>query len=261
VLLHSFVHCPGIGLHRERALWEQGYVDWDAFLDRHPPGGFRDRVVERLLPERAARELPRREAWRLLPEYAGRTLYLDIETDGSTAAVTCIGVSDGVTARAYVEGEDLHRFPEALDGVALLVTYAGTAFDLPILQRRFPDLDLRRFLHLDLRHAVHRLGLRGGLKAAEAACGIPRAAAIAGADGWTAVLLWRAFRAGHPRALDTLRHYCLADAVNLKPLAAIAYNRLTAGLPFEVLPVPEGLVPVIPHVPDGELVARLRARA
>src|SRR6185503_12009946 len=81
MLRHSFVHCPGIGLARERTLWERGYVDWDAFLDRHPAGGWRDRVAERLTPERAARELPRREAWRLLPECAGSTLYLDLETD------------------------------------------------------------------------------------------------------------------------------------------------------------------------------------
>ncbi|HEX5042252.1 MAG TPA: ribonuclease H-like domain-containing protein [Candidatus Polarisedimenticolaceae bacterium] len=261
MLRHSFVHCPGIGLARERTLWELGYVDWDAFLDRHPPGGWRDRVAERLSPERAARDLPRREAWRLVPECAGRTLYLDVETDGSSGALTCIGVSDGVAAWAYVEGVDLERFPEALENVALLVTYNGTGFDLPILQRRFPEIDLRAFLHLDLRVPLHRLGLRGGLKTAEAACGVERSPAIQGADGWTAVLLWRAHGAGHPRALDTLRHYCLADAVNLKPLAAIAYNRLTAALPFPVLPVPEGLTPVIPHLPDGELVARLRGRA
>ena len=260
VLSHTFVHCPGIGLHRERTLWAQGYVDWEAFVAGHPPGAWRDRVAERLVPERAVRDLPRREAWRLLPECAGRILYLDLETDGGNGAITCIGVSDGVTARAFVEGEDLHRFPETLEGVALLVTYGGAGFDLPILIRRFPDLDLRRFLHLDLRHALHRLGLGGGLKAAEAACGIRRAAAIHGADGWTAVQLWRAHCQGHPRALETLRHYCLADTVSLKPLAAIAYNRLTADLPFEVLPVPEGLVPVIPHAPDGDLVARLRAR-
>ena len=261
MLRHSFVHCPGIGLARERALWERGYVDWDAFLDRHPAGGWRDRVAERLMPERAARELPRRETWRLVPECAGSTLYLDLESDGASGAVTCIGVSDGVTARAYVDGMDLERFPEALEGKRLLVTYCGTGFDLPVLQRHFPDLDLRGFLHLDLRAPLHRLGLRGGLKAVEAACGIERSPAIRGADGWTAVLLWRAHRAGHPGALDTLRHYCLADAVNLQPLAAIAYNRLTAALPFPVLPVPEGLTPVIPHLPDGDLVARLRARA
>ena len=261
MLRHSFVHCPGIGPARERTLWESGYVDWDAFLARHPGGAWRDRVAERLVPERAARDLPRREAWRLVPECSGRTLYLDLETDGSSGAITCIGVSDGVTARAYVEGTDLEKFPEALEDTALLVTYNGTGFDLPILQRRFPDLDLRRYLHLDLRIPLHRLGLRGGLKAAEAACGVARAAALRGADGWTAVLLWRAHRAGHPRALDTLCHYCLADAVNLKPLAAIAYNRLTACLPFPVLPIPEGLTPVIPHFADGDLVARFRVRA
>src|SRR6185436_16313415 len=95
VLRHSFVHCPGIGRDRERTLWGLGYVDWEAFLERHPAGAWRDRVAERLVPERAARELPRSEAWRLLPECAGRTLYLDLETDGTGGAVTCIGVSDG----------------------------------------------------------------------------------------------------------------------------------------------------------------------
>lgn len=261
MLRHSFIHCPGVGAHRERMLWERGYVDWDAFLERHPPGGWRDRVAERLTPERAARELPRRETWRLLPEFLGRILYLDIETDGVSTAITCIGVSDGVAARTYVEGIDLERFPESLEGVELLVSYNGTGFDLPILRSRFREVDFSRFLHLDLRVALHRIGLRGGLKAVEAACGIVREPAIRGADGWTAVLLWRAHRAGHPGALPTLQHYCLADVVSLKPLAALAYNRLTSSLPFPVLPVPEGLQPLIPHAADGELMARLRARA
>jgi hypothetical protein len=258
LLRHTFVHCPGIGAHRERALWDRGYVDWDAFLDRHPPGPWRDRIAERLVPERAALDLPRRESWRLLPDFLGRVVYLDIETDGVSDAITCVGVSDGVSARAYVAGEDLDRFPESLGRAALIVTYNGTCFDLPILARAFPEVPFERLLHLDVRWALHRLGLRGGLKAAERAMGIGRSAAIAGADGWTAVLLWRAHRAGHPRALDTLLHYCLADVVGLKPLAAIAYNRLTEGLPFPVPPVAEGVTPAIPYRPDGDLVRGLR---
>jgi uncharacterized protein YprB with RNaseH-like and TPR domain len=257
VLERTFLHCPGIGPHRERELWKRGYVDWTSFLDRHPPGGWREVIAERLTRDRAVSDLPRREAWRLVPDYLHRALYLDIETDGATGAITCIGTSDGTSVRAFVAGHDLDRFPQALEQAELLVTYNGTHFDLPILQERFPAVDFDAFLHLDLRFPLHRMGCKGGLKGAERALGIERPASIRNADGWTAVLLWRAHRQGHPRALDTLRRYCLEDAVNLKPLATMAFNHLASELPLQIDRLPDVVVPGVPYFADGDLVRRL----
>ena len=257
MLRHTFVHVPGIGPKKERDLWSRGFVDWDEFARAHPAGPWRDLILERLDPDRAAADLPAREAWRLAAEYAGATLFIDIETtglalDGDT--VTCVGVSDGTTARAFVRGVDLDRFPDALGGVKLLVTYNGASFDLPVLARAFPRVDFSRFHHVDLRFPLRRLGLKGGLKGVERALGIARPDELQGVDGFFAVRLWQAHRAGREGALETLVSYCLEDVVNLEPLLAHVYRGLAAALPVEAPPLPGRLRPAIPYRADARLV-------
>ena len=53
------------------------------------------------------RFLPAREQWRVHPEFAGKTAYLDIETTGlgEEDVVTVIGLYDGATTRAFVRDE------------------------------------------------------------------------------------------------------------------------------------------------------------
>ena len=263
ILASTFIHVPGIGPYRERELWRRGYLTWDEFLDRHPPGAWRELIASRLDMETASRDLPRRESWRLFPAFAERTAYLDIETDGMGNGITCVGLSDGTHAEAYVAGDTpamgrrLEELPEALDRFDLLVTFNGTVFDVPILQSRFPAVEFARFHHVDLRVPLHRLGLRGGLKAVERAVGIVRPEAIREADGRTAIALWRAHRAGHPRALETLLAYCLEDVVNLKPLMVHAYNRMIEPLPLDVPRLPETSAPTVPWRGDPVLVRAL----
>jgi uncharacterized protein YprB with RNaseH-like and TPR domain len=255
------MHVPGVGEKRERDLWLRGFTDWDAFRLAHPAGAWRDLIVAHLDADRAARALPRREAWRLANEFPGRTLFLDIETTGLSFegdSVTCVGVSDGTSTRAFVRGRDLSSFPESLEGIELLVTYNGASFDIPILRNAFPAVDFDRFHHIDLRFPLRRLGVTGGLKGAERQLGIARSAPIVGVDGFMAVLLWRAHCAGTATALDTLIRYCLEDVVNLKPLLALAYNRLTTGLPIPVAPIHDDVRPPIDAVADPELVRELR---
>jgi uncharacterized protein len=263
MLRHTYLHVPGIGEKRERELWLRGFTDWDAFRREHPAGAWRELILTHLDDRRAARELPRREAWRLANEFPGRTLFLDIETTGLSFegdSVTCVGVSDGATTRAYVRGRDLASFPEALEGVELLVTYNGSSFDIPVLKSAFPSVEFDRFHHIDLRFPLHRLGVKGGLKGAEKQLGIARSGGIEGVDGFMAVLLWRAHRAGSATALDTLLRYCLEDVVNLKPLLALAYNRLTEGLPIPIVPIEDALRPPIEYEADPELVTDLLNR-
>ena len=164
MLRHTFLHVPGIGEKKERDLWSRGYTDWEEFERGHPAGAWRDLILERLDVERAAGDLPTREAWRLGGELSAHTLFLDIETTGLSIdadAITCIGVSDGSTVSAYVRGENLARFPEVLEGVKLIVTYNGASFDLPVLARAFPRIDFARFHHVDLRFPLRRIGLTG----------------------------------------------------------------------------------------------------
>lgn len=263
MLRHTYLHVPGVGEKRERDLWRRGFTDWERFRVDHPSGAWRELILEHLDASLAARRLPKREAWRLASEFPRRTLYLDIETTGLSFegdSVTCVGVSDGTTTRAFVRGRDLAAFPESLEGVELLVTYNGASFDLPILRSAFPRVDFDRFLHIDLRFPLRRLGVTGGLKGAEKQLGIGRSEAIEGVDGFMAVLLWRAHRAGSATALDTLLRYCLEDVVNLKPLLALTYNRLTADLPLAVAPIVESHRPPIAYDADPELVRGLRER-
>jgi hypothetical protein len=260
MLRHTFLHVPGVGEKRERELWSRGFTDWAAFRGGHPEGAWRELILDHLDEDKAARALPTREAWRLAGTFPGRTLFLDIETTGLSFegdSVTCVGVSDGERVDAFVRGDNLSRFPEALDGVELLVTYNGASFDLPVLRNAFPHVNFDRFRHIDLRFPLRRLGVTGGLKGAERILGIERPEELEGVDGFMAVLLWREHRAGNPAALGTLLRYCLEDVVNLKPLLAIAYNRLTASLPLEVAPIEATERPAIPYDADVELVRGL----
>ncbi len=263
MLRHTFLHVPGVGVKREIDLWQRGFTDWEAFRLRHPGGAWRDLILSHLDDDRAARGMPKRELWRLAGEFPGRTLFLDIETTGlsfTDDCVTCVGVSDGTTTRAFVKGRDLPSFPEVLEGIDLLVTYNGASFDLPVLRNAFPGVEFDRFHHIDLRGPLHRLGFKGGLKGAERQLGIARPEAIDGVDGFMAVLLWRAHQAGVATAADTLVRYCLEDVVNLKPLLATVYNRLTSGLPLAVAPISDEARPPIDFIADAELVDELRHR-
>jgi len=260
MLRHTFLHVPGIGEKRERDLWTRGFADWSAFREAYPPGPWRELILDRLDDEKAARALPAREAWRLARAFPSRTLYLDIETTGLSLdadAVTCIGTSDGHRVRAFIRGRDLDQFPDALEDISLLVTYNGSAFDLPVLRRAFPDVDFDRFHHIDLRYPLGRLGVRGGLKGAERQLGIARPEELNGVDGFTAVLLWQEHLAGHQAALDTLVRYCLEDVVNLVPLLALTFNRFTASMPLGIAPMPATVRPEIPYAANAALVGAL----
>jgi len=260
MLQRTFLHVPGIGRRRERTLWERGYTDWELFLRNHPPGPWKDLIASRLDERTVIRDLPARETWRMLSSFRGRTAYLDIETEGLVVGrdgITCIGLSDGRDVEVFVRGENLPAFPPALRRFDLLVTYNGSCFDLPVLKQAYPSLDWNRLLHVDLRYAARRVGLTGGLKAIERSLGLARSEEIEGADGYLAVLLWKAHREGRSGARDTLVHYCLSDTVHLKPLAAHVFNHLTRELPVAVPPMGDVEVPPIPYRADGSLVQEL----
>lgn len=238
----TFVHIQGIGYQTEKRLWSQGAKNWEAFLadpvafkiSRLPLASVIE-VVERS-PAALARgdyrffeqRLPSRDHWRTLDAFPGRVQYLDIETDGGSDfdSVTVIGLYDGTTLRQFVRGENLLQFEEALDETALLVTFYGGGFDLPVLRRAFPRMRFDQ-LHLDLCPALRRLGLRGGLKAIEKALGMERSQETTGLSGWDAVRLWREWRYGSREARDLLLSYNAEDVVNMAPLARLAYNQLS----------------------------------
>ncbi|HTE20870.1 MAG TPA: ribonuclease H-like domain-containing protein [Armatimonadota bacterium] len=241
MLEKTFIHVQGIGYQTERRLWQQGADCWSTFLS--DPTAFkvpRARLATLLdtvtrSPQALARgdyrffqqRLASRDHWRTLHAFPGRVAYLDIETNGGTDfdSVTVIGLYDGTTMRQFVRGENLLDFEDALDEVALLVTFYGGGFDIPVLRNAFPRVRFDR-LHLDLCPTLRRLGYGGGLKSVERQLGLNRSEETDGLNGWDAVRLWHEWRHGNEESLRTLLSYNAADVLNMVPLAEIAFRGL-----------------------------------
>lgn len=245
VLPRTFLFLPGIGPTREEGLWRRGVDSWDAYRALPRVSGIRPRIKERhdaVLdlaaaalaedPTFFARHLPSNEHWRAYGAFAKGAAYLDIETTGDrTNAVTVVGVRYKGESRAFVRGKDYT--PEAvsafIEDATCLVTFNGATFDVPVLENegvRFPHVP-----HMDLRPALARVGLTGGLKKIEETLGFARQDGVRGLSGWDAVKLWRKWESrGDAEALRTLVAYNVADFENLEPLARIAYARCETAL-------------------------------
>jgi uncharacterized protein len=248
VIRSTFRLAPGIGPHLEATLWERGVRRWEEF-PAAPDIALSPRIDDRVRAAigvaraaLAARDadalaamLPRNERWRLYAEFAADAAFLDVETDGE--ALTAIGVLDRGGPRIFLAGRDLEEFPGAARGWKVLVTFNGLSFDVPVLRATFRGWRPPR-AHVDLRHLWSRLGHAGGLKLLERETGIGRAVAVSGLGGRDAVRLWRAHLAGDRAALRTFAEYNLHDAVNLRTLMDLGYNRIVERLRLPAQPVP-----------------------
>ncbi len=273
MLSNTFIHIPGIGGKTERQLWAAGVLQWDDFVEPLPARIPRQKVnlirdhLERsraVLAERPGMFsdlLAPAEQWRLFPHFRERAAYLDIETTGldwDESAITTIALYDGTAVYHYVQGENLEDFADDITRYAMVVTYNGKCFDVPMLERQ---LRIRMDqVHIDLRYVLRSLGYSGGLKGCERQLGLSRGG-LDGVDGFFAVLLWQEFeRTGNRRALETLLAYNIMDTVNLETLMVQAYNLKIAATPFALshrLPLPEP--PAVPFIPDEQLIGRLKS--
>jgi len=235
VITASFRHIAGIGPLRERQLWFSGVRSWAELpqtgevLSPRLDGKLREGVATsvRKLAEGDldffARALPQTEHWRLLPQVIEDAAFLDIEAAGEKVTVAGVLDRDGLASFR----EDLPGFRERSRGWRALVTFNGTAFDLPILRRVLPLWEPPA-VHVDLCHVYRRLRQKGGLKEVEANAGFfrpPHLAVLSGADD--------------PAALRRLVEYNLYDVFHLRPLAELGYNRLLqrSRMPASELPV------------------------
>ncbi|WP_028313952.1 ribonuclease H-like domain-containing protein [Desulfatibacillum aliphaticivorans] len=241
MLQRTFMHIQGIGEKTEKRIWSKGIATWQDFLDWPGPvfSPGRDRVIRAALEESLVhlddpayfkKLLPSNQAWRMYRRFKGKTAFLDIETSGldqDMHEITVIGVYDGQKVFSYVNGFNLPDFEIDIAEYDMVITFNGAMFDLPFIRRSFPSITLPEG-HIDLMHALRKLGYRGGLKKIEKDLGISRGEDIDGLGGYEAVLLWRDWRNGDKAALDRLIAYNTADIVNLKPLMELAYDRLSS---------------------------------
>ena len=244
MLESTFIFLKGIGEFSERRLWEDGVTTWDAFLDSPIlPGISRARKSLYDPDVSAAREqfarrnaryfshcLKPRDHWRLFGAFRSRTVFLDIETTGTApheGEVTMVGLYSAGSMTTLIRNDSLtgQRLADELDRYDLIVTFFGSAFDLPFLKAKYPRLRLDQ-PHFDLCFAARRLGYHGGLKQIESTLGITRHSSVQGMDGWEAVRLWYQWQAGDEHALSRLVTYNAADTKNLEPLAEHLYHEL-----------------------------------
>jgi uncharacterized protein len=267
MLTSTFLLLQGIGPMTERRFWQAGLLDWQSFLKQSRVAGLSpdrkswyDRELAAAQTEfdaghlhLLAARLPSREHWRFFDICRTRTIYLDIETTGTShddGDVTIVGLHRNGQTTSLIRGDNLtsHRLQEELDQADLLVTFFGTGFDVPYLRAKFPDL---RFPmpHFDLCFAARRLGLRGGLKHIEQEVGITRDGTLRGLDGWDAVRLWSMWRRGDRAALDLLLAYNAADTENLVPLTEFVYNEMMARFGPPSVARPSPLTSAHPAIP------------
>ena len=258
MLKHSFCHLPGIGPKKEHRLWERGILTWEDFLEPGNEPFVAEKVQEqqnrvrdslRQLGQNNAEYfaalLPRAEMWRLFRTFRDQTAYLDIETTGMGRGldhITCIGLYDGREIQSFVHGRNLEAFADRILDYKLLVTFNGSCFDLPFIEREL-QIQLPA-AHVDLRFLLKSLGYAGGLKSVEKQFDLDRGC-LSGADGFLAVLLWERFQATEDeRFLETLLAYNAEDVINLEFLMTRAYTLKQAACPVALDdPAPEVLHP------------------
>lgn len=238
----TFLHIEGIGRATEATLWRSGVRDWSELVGAREVAGGRERLQrevdasERALAELDAgffgRRLPPSEHWRLYPDFARTTAYLDIETTSLSpfeGIVTVVSVHGGGTTQTFVKEDNLEELPSYLRKFGVLVTFNGSLFDLPFLSVHFPQLEPPA-AHIDLRFLLYRIGQAGGLKRIEERLGLGNRDGVEGIRGLDAVRLWEEYRRGNASALERLVRYNRADTVNLEPLLAYAVRELSARL-------------------------------
>lgn len=242
MLRNTFLHLPGVGPKTEARFWSNDWHTWDDLLGvpmHQRPACLLDPQSDTLL--RASldayaaqrwrffeQHLPGGAKWRAFGALRNQAVYVDIETDGSFEnAITVLGVYDGAHYHAFVADENLEEGLDLLEQAALVVTYNGTGFDMPIIRQRFP-YNLFNHVHVDLMWPLRRLGFKGGLKSIERQLGLARSDDTAQMSGWDAVVLWREYKRGSAEALSLLLRYNEEDVRNLMPLMEWVYGQLCA---------------------------------
>ncbi|MEK6869235.1 MAG: ribonuclease H-like domain-containing protein, partial [Nanoarchaeota archaeon] len=213
MIQNSFVFLERVKKGIEENLWEQGINSWDSFLAANKVRGLsisRKKYYDRKIIE--ARKalynfdssyfkkiLPQSEYYRLYDFFRDECVFLDIETTGLDSHnddITVIGLFDGIDAKTMIKGINFNyeKLKNELKNYKLIVTFNGSSFDVPFINKKYPDL-LPNVPNFDVKSVTDRLNLKGGLKEIERKLGIKRNEIIENFYGGDALTLWKMHRA------------------------------------------------------------------
>ncbi len=244
MLKNTFIHLPGVGSTKERALWEHGILTWDDFERAYLPqptffstedGETAQGVLTASRKALAtgdmdffAERLPKREHYRIALTQPEATYFLDIETTGLSQyydKITLIGAGINNEYICYIKGTSNTYINSRLSSAKCLVTFNGTVFDLKFIKREFPNMRLPK-AHVDLRFLARRVGLSGGQKKIEKEVGFGRDQDIEGLVGENAPILWHKYRLGDRDSARRLIGYNHADIEGMKAIFDVAVSRV-----------------------------------
>jgi len=229
---NTFIFLPRIGKKKESSIWNQGIKNWDDFLSKEIKGisksskSYYDRQLHiarlALHENNSSYFADIQETWRLYDYFREDTVFLDIESSGSSlnSYLTVIGLYDGIDTRTMVRDNlDKSGLKKELEKFKLIVTFNGKSFDIPFLNKKYPGL-MPKVPIIDLRHLCARIGLNGGLKEIEEKLGIERKNDLVKRFyGGDSIKLWRMYKAsGDEYYLKLLVEYNEEDCINLKKI-------------------------------------------
>ena len=243
MIKNSFMILEKIGKTKEKSIWQQKINDWDDFLAAGKVKGISSKVKryydrkilyakKRLFSDDIAffcNSLPMSEHWRLYSYFRENVLFIDIESSSVKKGYpTIISLYDGNDVKTLVRGINMEKalLEKELEKAKLLVSFNGSVFDIPFLEKYFRiKVNLP---HFDLRFALQKLGYTGSLKDIEKEFGIERDNKYVNELGsGDPFLLWKTFLATHDDYyLNLLVEYNQEDVINLKTIADNIIRRL-----------------------------------
>ncbi len=242
----SFVFLPKIKAAKEKAIWKQGIKIWDDFLKADMIKGISksskkayDKLIilakKALIDEDSsyfAKKLPSTETWRIYEYFKEDAIFLDIETSNASKSksyLTVVGLFNGIDTKIMVKDVnlDIAVLRKELKNYKIMLTFNGSSFDLPYLNKAYPGL-LPNVPHIDIRTLAGKAGLRGGLKEIEKELGIKRdyidVEKIFSGDP---IKLWKMYKgSGDRHYLELLVRYNEEDVINLKKIAEYSISKL-----------------------------------
>ncbi len=242
MIQNSFCFLKSGDIRIEKILWQEGVKNWKDFYNLNGSSELKQQEIDLLGNELKEAEeeygsensdyfyklFPESENWRLFKDFEKNTMFFDIECTGLgfNDKTTMLGTLFRGKFNALIRGQNLSRenVAEELRKAKLLVSFNGSQFDIPFLEKEFRvKINIP---HVDLRFTGYQIGLRGGLKSIEKELNFQRDEEIQNVDGFEATRLWRNYLKGNKKSLQTLVEYNKYDVENLEKLMNHCYNKL-----------------------------------